>query len=174
MKSAASLSDRSASGAMGADLSVGRRFFVLGVSALLFSGVAEADTPDATAEIMVLQASKTPGEGSIDPSIGKMPQLKKPPLDKFNTYKLLDKKGVTLKKGAPSVYPLVNGHKLELVLLEKTTDTPARFRIGGSIRPPKGEAFLKKIEVNASANEPFFVAGQSHNGGILVLGITVR
>ena len=138
------------------------------------SHVEAAEAPDAMAEVMVLHASKKPGEGSIDPGIGKMPQLKKPPFDAYNTFKLLDKKTISLKKGTPSSYPLVSGQKLELVLLEKTTESPARYRLGGSIRPPKGEAFLKKIEVSASANEPFFVAGQSYNGGTLVVGITVR
>ena len=39
---------------------------------------------------------------------------------------------------------------------------------------PGGQAFLKLLEVKAAANEPFFVAGQSYGGGILVIGITVR
>lgn len=133
-----------------------------------------AAAEEVRAEVMVLHAMKKAGEGSVDPKIGAMPQLGKPPFDAYNTFKLLDRKDVTLKKGASTVYPLVNGHKLDLVLLEKTTEKPPRFRIGASIAPPKGEAFLKKIEVSAPVNEPFFVAGQSHAGGILVVGITVR
>ncbi|HWL86099.1 MAG TPA: hypothetical protein VNO21_09875 [Polyangiaceae bacterium] len=133
----------------------------------------ESEDTTAQAEVLVLQASKQPGAGSIDPSIGNLPQLKKPPFDAYNTFRLVDRKAVSLKKGTPADLPLVDGRKLELVLLDKT-GKPSRYRLAASISAPKGAAFLKRIEVSASANEPFFVAGQSHQGGILVLGIAIR
>ncbi|WP_394843071.1 hypothetical protein LZC95_39220 [Pendulispora brunnea] len=148
----------------------------LGIPAVIVttSSVAHAEAEDsANVEILVLHATQQAGAGAIDPSIGNLPQLKKPPFSSFNTYKLLDRKGITLKKGQPIEYALVDGRKLNLVLLEKTPK-PERYRLAASIDASKGEAFLKKIEVTASPNEPFFVAGQSHKGGILVLGIAIK
>ena len=140
------------------------------------SAQTQPQTEDATAaqaEILVLHATQQPGAGTIDPSIGNLPQLKKPPFSSYNTYRLLDRKSVSLKKGTPIEYPLVDGRKLELVLLDKSAK-PVRYRLAASIGAPKGETFLKKIEVTASPNEPFFVAGQNHQGGILVLGIAIK
>ncbi|WP_394832513.1 hypothetical protein LVJ94_39025 [Pendulispora rubella] len=148
----------------------------LGLSAAVIttSSVAHAQADEsANVEIMVLHATQQAGAGAIDPSIGNLPQLKKPPFSSFNTYKLLDRKGIAIKKGQPIEYVLVDGRKLNLVLLEKT-QKPERYRLAASIGAPKGEEFLKKIEVVASPNEPFFVAGQSHKGGILVLGIAIK
>ncbi|WP_394826432.1 hypothetical protein [Pendulispora albinea] len=159
--------------------SVSLAAFVAGAVAMTSTSVASAQTADTQAdetaktEILVLHATQQPGGGIIDPSIGNLPQLKKPPFSSYNTYRLLDRKSASLKKGAPLEYPLVDGRKLELSFIEKTAK-PTRYRLAASIGGPKGETFLKKIEVTASPNEPFFVAGQSHQGGILVLGITVK
>ncbi len=147
--------------------------FAVGITSTRAAHAQVESEDTAQAELLVLQASKKPGAGSIDPSIGNLPQLKKAPFDAYNTFRLLDRKSVALKKGAPAEIPLVDGRKLELVLLDKS-GKPSRYRLAASIRAPKGEAFLKRIEVSASANEPFFVAGQSHQGGILVLGIALR
>jgi hypothetical protein len=43
--------------------------------------------------------------------------------------------------------------------------------ISASIQEPGGKTFLPLLEVNAKAGETFFVAGQKHKGGILVIGI---
>jgi len=149
----------------------------IGIAAAVFTtaSVAQAQSAEdnANVEIMVLHATQQPGSGAIDPSIGNLPQLKKPPFSSFNTYKLLDRKSLAIKKGQPIEFALVDGRKLALVLVEKTPK-PERYRLAASINAPKGEAFLKKIEVTASPNEPFFVAGQSHKGGILVLGIAIK
>jgi len=153
---------------------------VAAVAVVSSPSVAEAQSAEvdavvtANAEILVLHATQRPGAGTIDPSIGELPQLKNPPFNSYNTYKLLARKGVSLRKGVPTDYVLADGRKLELTLLDRVAGKPARYRLAASIGAPKGEAFLKKIEVTASPNEPFFVAGQSHKGGILVLGIAIR
>jgi hypothetical protein len=124
----------------------------------------------ANADIMVLHATQVDGPGSIDPRIGSMPQLKKPPFSAYNTYKLLDRKVVPLEKGKAATYALQNGRTLDVTLIELTSDK--RYKVAARIEKD-GKDFLKS-EVTAAANEPFFVAGQSHQGGILVLGITLR
>jgi hypothetical protein len=125
----------------------------------------------ANADIMVLHATQVDGAGSIDPRVGNMPQLKKPPFSAYNTYKLLDRQVVPLEKGKPSKYTLQNGRTLEVTLIDLAGDK--RYKVAAHINGKDGKDFLKS-EVTAAANEPFFVAGQSHQGGILVLGITVR
>ena len=42
------------------------------------------------------------------------------------------------------------------------------------IGEPGKKAFLKLLEVTASGNEPFFVGGQSYEGGTLFLELVVR
>src|SRR5688572_17003680 len=66
------------------------------------AGVSRAEAGDVAlvnAEVLVLHATVTPGGGSIDPRIGDVPQLKKPPLSAFNTYKFVDRKTTPLNKG---------------------------------------------------------------------------
>jgi|ERR1700722_19505326 hypothetical protein len=124
------------------------------------------------AEIMVLHATMAPGPGSIDPAIGRMPQLQKPPFSVFNTYRLLDKKIIPLEVGKTGPYTLPNGRVLQVTFANPTLDK--RFHIQVAINQPGGHAYLKLLEVTAGANETFFVAGQPYKGGVLVLGITLR
>src|SRR4051794_30970204 len=74
------------------------------------AGVAFAQAPSTvSALIMVMHATQSDGGGSIDPGIGNMPQLKKPPFSAYNTYKLLDKKVLPLEKGKPVTHSLITG-----------------------------------------------------------------
>jgi hypothetical protein len=124
------------------------------------------------AEIMVLHATQADGGGFIDPAIGKMPQLTKPPFSAYNTYKLLDRKTLPLSVGSSGTYTLPNNRVLQVTFIEATPDK--RFHIKTAINQPGGSAFLKLLEVTAAPNETFFVGGQSYQGGSLVLGITMR
>jgi len=169
---------------------VRRRTILLGllpavaVSALVASlPLARADqipTPGAkpqavlvvNAEVMVLHAKMSPGGGSIDPAIGRMPQLQQPPFSVFNTYRLLDKKVIPLDVGKTGPYTLPNGRVLQVTFANPTQDR--RFHIHVAINQPGGNAYLKLLEVTAAANQTFFVAGQPYKDGILVLGITLR
>jgi hypothetical protein len=137
------------------------------------SAVHAAAAPHPRVEIMQLHATNSDGGGSIDPRIGNLPQLKRPPLSAYNTYKLLDRKLLPIEKDKPVADKLVNGRTLQVTLLDITADK--RFHVRAEIdRPDGGEAFLKLLEVTASANEPLFVGGQAYQGGTLVLGLTVR
>jgi hypothetical protein len=133
---------------------------------------AAASSILVNAEIMVLHATMAPGPGSIDPAIGKMPQLQKPPFSVFNTYRLIDKKIIPLEVGRTGPYTLPNGRVLQVTFAHPTQDK--RFHVQVAINQPGGHAYLKLLEVTAGANETFFVAGQPYKGGVLVLGITLR
>ncbi len=131
----------------------------------------EAPRP-VTADILEMHATLTDGGSYIDPLIGNMPQLTKPPFSAYNSYKLLDHKTLAMLAGSPQTFRLVNARLLQLTLIEVTGDK--RYHVATAINQPGGTAFLKLLEVKAAANETFFVGGQSYKGGSLVLAITMR
>lgn len=156
---------------------VGAGLSVLGAVPLAVAQppIAAASQPTSVgAEVMVLHATQTAGAGSIDPQIGNLPQLKKPPFSAYNTYKLLDRKALVLEKSKPISYTMVNKRVLQVTLEEITADN--RYKVAAAINQPggTGDAFLKLLEVTAAPNETFFVAGQTYEGGILVIGITIK
>jgi hypothetical protein len=152
-----------------------RRAFTMamfGVALLLaFSSVARAGN-QATLEVMVLHATQTPGVGSIGPGIGNMPQLQQPPFSAWNTYRLLAKQSLTLQQNVPMTYALPNGRVLQITL---TGVGPGpRFKIEAAINQPGGGQYLKLLQVTAPPNQTFFVAGQQYQGGVMIIGFTLR
>ena len=159
-----------------------RSWLVVSGLAALASGFtsAHAESPHAHAatpldasqstptEVMVLHATQT-ASPSVDPRIGKMPQLAKPPFSSFNTYKLLDKKTLGVEKSKPSSYSLPNGRTLQV----SVEPAGGAFKVSASISQERGD-FKKLFEVTAAKGEPFFVAGQSFEGGKLVIALTVK
>lgn len=138
---------------------------------------AQAATQDAVnAEVVVLHATND-GSG-IDPKIGKMPELAKPPFSSYNSYKLLDRSKQGFTKGNSSKINLPNGGilmvSLKDVIPPKSKDDTKRYVVSASIQKPGGNNFLPLLEVNAKAGETFFVAGQNYKGGVLVIGIKVN
>jgi hypothetical protein len=128
-----------------------------------------------SAEIIILHATND-GTG-IDPKIGKMPELGKPPFSSYNSYKLLDRSKVNLAKDKASTSKLPNDRVLQVslkdVIAGRKKDEPRKYVVSASIQKPGGNSFLPLLEVNAKAGETFFVAGQTHKGGILVIGIKI-
>jgi hypothetical protein len=129
-----------------------------------------------SAEIVVLHA--TNDNSGIDPKLGKMPELGKPPFSAYNSYKLLDRMNLSVVKGKSSKATLPNGRDLMVSLKDiiagKKKDEPKKYVIGASIQKGSGDTFLPLLEVNAKAGETFFVAGQKYKEGVLVIGIKVN
>ena len=128
-------------------------------------------------EISVIHAIKTDGGGSIDPRLRDLPQLTRDqPFVRYNVYRLLDRKEVGLTRGTPAPYALVNGRTLQVTLTDVTTEAggAARYHVRVEIGEPGKQAFLKLLEVTAGPNDPFFVAGQSYEGGTLFLELAMR
>lgn len=157
---------------------------LLGLAAV--SGVAHAQQPPppptttpaaapVAAEIIILHATND-GSG-IDPKIGKMPQLGKPPFSSYNSYKLLERSKLATEAGKPGTIKLPSDALLAVtvkdVIAPKKKDEPIRYVVSASIKKPGGDTFLPLLEVNAKAGETFFVAGQNHKGGVLVVGIKI-
>lgn len=126
-----------------------------------------------SAEVIILHATND-GSG-IDPKLGRMPELSKPPFSSYNSYKLNDTVKVCLSKGKAETVKLPTGRDLQInlkdVIEPAKKGDPRRFVVGASIQKPDGKTFLPLLEVNAKAGENFFVAGQTYKGGILVIGI---
>jgi hypothetical protein len=125
----------------------------------------------ANVEVMVLHATNSDAGASIDPAIGKLPALKQPPFSSFNTYRLVSRTPLSVSKAAPTTTKLPNDRVLQITLRDILASS--RYRIATSINQPGGTTFLPLLEVTTPAGEPFFVAGQSYKGGMLVIGITV-
>jgi hypothetical protein len=162
-------------------------FLLAGVSLAPIPSVALAEqaapkpaaTPEAEAtvgaEFIVLHGTND-GSG-IDAKIGKMPELTKPPFSAYNSYKLLERSTASASKSKPSTTKLPNGAVLKVTLKDvvepKKKGEAKRYVMSASIQKPGGNTFLPMLEVNAKAGETFFVAGQNHKGGILVIAIKV-
>lgn len=129
----------------------------------------------ARAEIIVLHA--TNDHSGIDPKIGKMPELARPPFSSYDSYKLLDRVEIDLPKGQAQPRKLPDDGQLAVTLKEIVEPTkkgdPVRFSVAASIQKPGGKSFLPALEVSAKKGDIFFIAGQTYKGGILVIGIRV-
>ena len=161
-------------------------FLLAGVSLAPLSSVALAEPaaapkaapaePSVSSDFFVLHGTND-GTG-IDPKIGKMPELTKPPFSAYNSYKLLERSIATSSKSTPSTTKLPNGAILKVALKDvvepQKKGEAKRYVMSASIQKPGGNTFLPLLEVNAKAGETFFVAGQNYKGGILVIGIKVN
>jgi hypothetical protein len=116
------------------------------------------------AEVSVIHATNDP-DGGIDPNIGKLPNL-----GNYKSYRLLQRAKVTIKKGAPATTTLPNARILQITL--KDVKEP-QYIIDTSINQPGGSAFLPLLEVRATVGAPVFIAGQSYQGGMLIIGIKI-
>lgn len=158
---------------VGTKFVVGRRTWMSLVASSAMGLALVASHEDAQAEgapraeVLVIHASTKTG-GSIDPKLGNLRQLKNPPFNAYNSFKLLDTKTIPLAKSGPNL-PLPNGYNFSLSL---QSAEGRNFRIVPSLSKTATPSPLP--EVAAKADEPFFVAGQSYDGGILIIAATPR
>lgn len=139
----------------------------------LFGATARADAPVADAAVagsVMVVLGQSEGQG-VDAALAKLEALHKPPFDSFPKKTLLASTTVSLTLGKEAEVELPNGRKLRLVLLEKTGE--GRFRVSISINRPGKQDYLPLMTVVAAPGDPFFVAGQKHLGGTLIIGITI-
>ena len=135
--------------------------------------VAAAQAVGAT----VLMLHGTNDGSGIDPKIGKMSELGAPPFSSYNSYKLLDRAGLSLGKGSATTTKLPNGRVLMVtlkdVVLPKQKGEPKKYVLSASIESPAGKTFLPLVEVSTPSNAWIVLAGQSYKGGMLAIGIKV-
>jgi hypothetical protein len=121
------------------------------------------------AEVMVLHA--THAKKGVDPRIGDLPELKDSPFSFYESYELLTKARLPLKKNEPRTLTLPNGRVLQTNLVE--TLPQDTVLLAASINQPNGKDFLPLLKVKAKLGQAFIVAGQKYKSGILVLVIRV-
>jgi hypothetical protein len=148
--------------------------------ALLGAGAGPAlATPHGPAiELTIIHATQSDAGGGIDPLLRDLPQLTRDqPFVRYNTYKVLGRQALPLEVGKPATSDLPNGRALAITLVDPPDAASAkapRYHVRAEIGEPGKKAFLKLLEVTASGNEPFFVGGQSYQGGTLFLELVVR
>lgn len=147
-----------------------RRALLLGalgvsLSLSLASERAQADG-QPKADVLVIHAATVPGQGSMDPKLASLRQLGNVPFKTYNSFKLLDTKNVALAKTGPTI-KLPNGYNFALSLNSVEGKT---LHIVPSLSKSASPSPLP--EVSAKADEPFFVAGQSYENGILIIAVT--
>ena len=141
----------------------------LGVIASLTPLRVRAQAAALPAEVLIVLGSAD-GTGS-DPQLEKIAALRKPPFDSFSKKTLLQRNELMLEPGTPGELDLPNGRKLRLSLIEKLKD--GRLRLSVSINRPGQRDYLPLLTVASAPGDPFFVAGQKHAGGTLIIGVRV-
>jgi hypothetical protein len=148
----------------------------LGGFTLASGGAARGDEPQGPVlEIFVIQATRTDAAGSVDPELKDLP-TRQQPFDRFNVYKLVDHQRFSIGSGKPVAYSLVNGRTLDVSLggVTRSDAGESRYQLATQIGQRGKDAFLKGLQVTASANQPFYVGGQSFQGGTLFVELVVR
>jgi len=154
-------------------MKLSRAHFLTTLCATLCTGAfalgshARADLPSVPAEVLVVLGSSE-GTG-VDPELEKLETLRKPPFDAFTKKTLLQRVQIRLVQGTPAEVDLPNGRKLRLAWLETRSD--GRYRLSLSINRPGQRDYLPVMTVVAAPGDPFFVAGQKHDGGTLIVGV---
>ena len=126
-------------------------------------------TANVPAEVLVVLAKEE--EGQIDPQLKKLTALRRPPFNSFRSMKILSRPKLKLTPGKDAFVSLPNGRRLKLTLLRVMPD--GRYKVRAAINRPNKSDYLPLLQVVASAGDPFFVAGQSYQGGTLVVGVIV-
>jgi len=128
-----------------------------------------ASTSSVPAEVLVVLAKEEPGE--IDPQLKKLTALRRPPFNSFRSMKILSRPKLKLTPGKDALVALPNGRRVKLTLLRVMPD--GRYKVKAAINRPDKSDYLPLLQVVASAGDPFFVAGQTYQGGTLVVGVIV-
>jgi hypothetical protein len=137
------------------------------------SSLARSDRPSTVssvpAEVLVILAKEE--AGTIDPQLAKMTALRRPPFNSFRSMNILSRPKLKLTPGKDALVSLPNGRRMKLTLLRVMPD--GRYKVKAAINRPDKSDYLPLLQVVASAGDPFFVAGQTYQGGTLVVGVIV-
>ncbi len=149
-----------------------------------------AQTPKSSVQNLIIQGevimlhATNEGKG-IDSTIGKLPELSKPPFSSYNTYKLIGKSPLSLSVGKKTSTKLPNSRTMSITLKDivapkqqssnsSKPPSTAKYLVTASIQETNGKDFLPLLEVSATPGNVFFLAGQNYNSGSLVIGIRLN
>ena len=128
---------------------------------------AQISAPAIRGEVLVVLAKEAPG--TIDPELAQLSALRRPPFNGFRTMEILERPTLELRPHVDAEVDLPNGRSLRITLLRVTRD--GRYQVRVSINRPREHDYLPLLTVVTSPGDPFFVAGQGHDGGTLIIGI---
>ena len=121
------------------------------------------------AEIITILAKESPG--TIDPQLTDFQALRRAPFNIFRTMEVLEKSEYDLPVRENRDLQLPNGRHLRVQLQPQAPD--GRYRVRVSINREGQNDYLPLLQVRAAPGDPFFVVGQRHQGGTLVIGIRI-
>jgi len=158
---------------------VTRRTAVLGALAFALAGglasSAQAQRPQVHTEITIILAKEAQGE--FDEELREIPALQRAPFNSFRSMEILETSEYELEvavrdddgdDGTREI-TLPNGRRLRIRLQRRTPD--GRWVVRIKINRPGHRDYLPLLQVRASPGDPFFVVGQHHDGGTLIVGI---
>jgi hypothetical protein len=143
--------------------------WALALAVLVVPMTVAGQTPAVHADVVVILAKEEPG--TIDPTLASVGALQRPPFNTFRSMQVLSRPRVTLRTDQDADIALPNGRQLRIRVQQVMPD--GRLRVRVSINRPNQSDYLPLLQVLASPGDPFFVAGQAHDGGTLVIGITL-
>jgi hypothetical protein len=118
---------------------------------------------------------QTPGE--IDKRLAFMRrQFSKPQFSAYKTVKLLESKELDIPQGGKKQLTLPTGKILQLTFKERILGRKdrMRLRLHLSITPPKETRFLPGTLFTMANKGTLLVAGDKHQGGTLIVGLTCQ
>jgi hypothetical protein len=102
-------------------------------------------------------------------------QFSKPPFSAYESLRLLEAKELTIAQAATQKTLLPTKKVLKLQFKEKLlVKGKVRLRMHLSITPPKAKAFLPGTLFTIADGGTLLVAGDSYQGGTLIVGITCK
>ena len=137
------------------------------VGAALWVPAGSAQAQGVGGEVLIIHALEA--EGVIDPALASIAVLRRPPFNSYRSMRVLSRPPLQLTLGQAAEIPLPNGRRLRVTLQAISDD--GRFQVSVSINRPNQSDYLREARIIASPGDPFFVAGQTHEGGILLIGI---
>lgn len=122
-------------------------------------------------EVMVIEAKET-GE-QVDPELRSISALSRAP---FSAYKSMRILGRQTSPAPLSNVQLPNGQRMDVSVLETIEErgNTQAYRVGVVIKSAdQSTEILRKLRIIASKSEYFFIAGQRHGDGIIIIGVRV-
>lgn len=135
----------------------------------------QAAAQSVRGDVLVIFAQEV--RGAIDPELEAMNALKKPPFNAFRSMKVETRHKLALPVGkADKTITLPNAHRLRINVLRKMPD--GRFEVRSELLPKADKSSKASkpvvLTVAASPGTPFFVAGQHHRHGTLIIAVTLN
>lgn len=159
--------------------------FVAGLALAALGTARAASTHTPVLEVTLIQATAGDAGLSIDTKLKELTPatVRQAPFVRYSAYRLLQRQPLPLLGNQAVTLLLPNGRTLQAILTGVSSvsvdggPVEKRYQLEAQIvgSPDAGPAsLLLSVQVTVSANEPFFVGGQSYQGGTMFIALNVR